>query len=136
MRARPALIALEDRTLVQHCGSDAYANLIEKDDSDAVVAVNQRVNEMLTNGGEPELWEMMSGRNIFTTQRERLDRWLEVTGSRRVVFGHNPHGGARPGIYHGGKAMNFDGGFSRYHRLFRRVSPLSATVAPLPAIGD
>jgi hypothetical protein len=136
MRARPALVTLEDRTLVQHCGSDAYANLIEKDDSDPVVAVNQRVNDMLTNGGEPELWEMMSGRNIFTTQRERLDRWLEVTGSRRVVFGHNPHGGARPGIYHGGKAMNFDGGFSRYHRLFRRVSPLSATAAPLPPIGD
>ena len=136
MRLRPAFVRLEDRTLVQHCGSDAYAILIEKDESDPVVAVNQRVNEMLASGGEPELWEMMSGRNIFTTQRERLDRWLEGTGSRRVVFGHNPHRGARPEIYHGGKAMNFDGAFSRHHRLFRRVSPLSATVAPLPPIGD
>jgi hypothetical protein len=136
MRLRPALVGLEDRTLVQHCGSDAYAILIEKDESDPVVAVNRRVSEMLTNGGEPGLWEMMSGRNIFATQRERLDRWLEVTGSRRVVFGHNPHRGARPEIYHGGKAMNFDGAFSRNHRLFRRASPLSATVAPLPPIGD
>lgn len=136
VRARPALVRLEDRTLVQHCGSDSYAILLEKKETDPVVAVNQRVNEMLSNGGEAELWQMMSGRNIFTTQRERLDRWLEVTGSRRVVFGHNPHGAARPEIYHGGKAMNFDGGFSRYHRLFRRVSPLSATVAPLPPIGD
>jgi hypothetical protein len=136
MRARPALVRLEDRTLVQHCGSDAYAILIEKDESDPVVAVNHRVNEMLANQGEPQLWEMMSGRNIFATRGERLDRWLEVTGSRRVVFGHNPHRGPRPEIYHGGKAMNFDGAFSRHHRLFRRVSPLSASVAPLPPIGD
>jgi hypothetical protein len=136
MRGRPALVRLDDGTLVQHCGSDAYAIVIEKDESDPVVAVNRRVNEMLASGGESELWEMMSGRNIFATQRERLDRWLEVTGSRRVVFGHNPHRGARPEIYHGGKAMNFDGAFSRHHRLFRRVSPLSATVAPLPPIGD
>jgi hypothetical protein len=136
MRLRPALVPLGDRTLVQHCGSDAYAILIEKDESDPVVAVNRRVNEMLSNGGESELWEMMSGRNIFATQRERLDRWLEVTGSRRVIFGHNPHRGARPEIYHGGRAMNFDGAFSRHHRLFRRASPHSATVAPLPPIGD
>ena len=136
MRGRPALVRLEDRSLVQHCGSDAYAILIEKDEPDPVVAVNHRVKEMLANRGEPELWKMMSGRNMFATQRERLDRWLEVTSSRRVVFGHNPHRGARPEIYHGGKAINYDGAFSRHHRLFRRVSPLSASVAPLPPIGD
>ena len=136
LRARPALVRLSDKTLVQHCGNDAYATLLEKDEPDPIVAVNVRVKELLSDGGEPELWEMMSGRNIFTTQRERLDRWLEVTGSRRVVFGHNPHRGARPEIYHGGKAMNFDGGFSRFHQKFRRHTPLGATVAPLPPIGD
>lgn len=136
MRRRPALLRLSDGTLMQHCGSDAYAILIEKADTDPILAVNTRVHELLANGGEPELWDLLSGRNIFTTQPARLDRWLEVTGSRRVVFGHNPHGGSRPEIYHGGRAMNFDGGFSRHHRLFRRHSPLGATVAPLPPIPD
>jgi Calcineurin-like phosphoesterase len=136
LRARPALIRLSDQTLVQHCGNDAYATLLEKDEPDPIVAVNFRVKELLSDGGEPELWEMLSGRNIFTTQPERMDHWLEVTGSRRVVFGHNPHGGAHPEKYHGGKAMNFDGGFSRFHQKFRRHTPLGATVAPLPPIGD
>ena len=74
----------------------------------------------------------MSGRNIFTTQSERLERWLQLTGSRRVVFGHNPHRGARPESYFGGMALNFDGAFSRHHRLYRRPTPPGATVAPLP----
>jgi hypothetical protein len=136
MRERPALLRLPDNTLVQHCGNDAYAILIDKDAPDPVVAVNARVHELLVHGGEGELWELLSGKNIFTTQPARLDRWLQVTGSRRAVFGHNPHGGARPETYHDGKAMNFDGGFSRHHRLFRRHSPLGATVAPLPPIAD
>ena len=133
MRERPALLRLPDGTLAQHCGSDAYAGLLEKDDADPVAAVNARVHELLTNEGEAELWELLSGKNIFPSQPARLDRWLEVTGCRRVVFGHNPHRDSRPEVYHDGKAMNFDGGFSRYHRLFQRRSSLGATVAPLPA---
>jgi len=133
MRERPALVRLPDGTLVQHCGSDAYANLIEKGDPDPVAAINERVDKLLSNGGESELWELMSGKNIFQAQPERLDRWLEVTGSRRVVFGHNPHRDSRPEALHGGKAINFDGGFSRYHRKFQRRSPVGATVAPLPS---
>jgi hypothetical protein len=136
MRERPALLRLPDRTLVQHCGSDAYAALVEKDDADPVAAINGRVHELLANGGEADLWELLSGKNIFTTQPERLDRWLEMTGSSRVVFGHNPHRGSKPEVYHGGKAMNFDGGFSRHHRKFLRQSPLGASVAPLPPMGD
>jgi hypothetical protein len=136
LRARPALIQLPDRTLVQHCGNDAYATLLGKDEPDPIVAINAKVKELLTNEGEPLLWELLSGRNIFTTQPERMDRWLEVTGSRRVIFGHNPHRGARPETYHRGRAINFDGGFSRFHQKFRRHSPLGATVAPLPPIGD
>jgi hypothetical protein len=136
LRRRPALMKLGDNTLVQHCGSDAYGTLVESLEPDPSAAVNARVHRLLSNQGEPELWEAMSGRNIFTTQPERLDRWLAATGSRRVVFGHNPHRSARPEVYHGGKAINFDGGFSRQHRLNRRLSPAGATVAPLPPIAD
>jgi hypothetical protein len=132
LRRRPALMPLPDRTLVQHCGSDSYASLVEKDDADPIESINQGVLDLLESGGESELWDLMSGRNIFTTQPDRLERWLQMTGSRRVVFGHNPHRGARPEAYFGGKALNFDGGFSRHHRLFRHLSPPGATVAPLP----
>jgi len=133
MRERPALLRLPDGTLVQHCGSDSYANLLEKDDPDPVALVNARVRELLVSGGEAELWDLLSGKNIFPSQPLRLQRWLEVTGSRRAVFGHNPHNAARPEVHHDGRAINFDGGFSRYHRKFQRRSPLGATVAPLPA---
>ncbi|HEY4912563.1 MAG TPA: metallophosphoesterase [Candidatus Dormibacteraeota bacterium] len=132
LRDRPALLRLPDSTLVQHCGSDSYANLLEKDDTDPVAAVNAHVHELLITQGEGKLWDLLSGKNIFTNQPLRLERWLEVTGSRRVVFGHNPHGAPRPEEHHDGRAINFDGGFSRYHRKFQRRSPPGATVAPLP----
>jgi hypothetical protein len=130
MRERPALVRLPDRTLVQHCGTDSYALLIEATDPDPVAAVNERVRDLLQHEGEAQLWDLMSGKNIFPTQPERLDRWLEATSSRRVVFGHTPHGGRVPERYHDGKAINFDGALSRGHRKYR-VSPVGATVAPL-----
>jgi hypothetical protein len=132
MRERPALLELPGRTLAQHCGSDSYASLLETHDADPVASVNRRVRELLSDSGEAQLWDLLSGKNIFTDQPFRLDRWLEVTASRRVVFGHNPHRSPRPEVYHDGKAINFDGGFSRFHRKFQRHSPLAATVAPLP----
>jgi hypothetical protein len=132
MRERPALLRLPDRTLVQHCGTDSYAILLEKDASDPVAAINTRVHELLVDGGEAQLWDLLSGKNIFPAQPQRLDRWLDLTGCRRVIFGHNPHRNSRPEVYHGGTAMNFDGGFSRYHSKFQRRSPLGASVAPLP----
>jgi len=132
MRERHALVQLQDRTMVQHCGSDSYALLLEKDAPDPVAAINARVHELLVDGGQAKLWGLMSGKNIFPAQPLRLDRWLELTGSRRVVFGHNPHRNSRPEVYHGGKAINFDGGFSRFHSKFQRRSPLGASVAPLP----
>jgi hypothetical protein len=132
LRLRPAMQRVPDATLVQHCGNDAYATLLEKGDADPIASINSRVQQLLHNGGEAELWELMSGRNIFATSRERLDGWLEVTASRRVVFGHNPHRGPKPDVMHDGKAINFDGAFSRFHRLFRHLSPPGATVGPLP----
>jgi hypothetical protein len=134
MRERPALIRLADRTLVQHCGNDAYGSLIDADDADPVDAINSRVRDLLLHEGEAELWDVMSGPNIFETQALRLDRWLEITNSRRVVFGHKPHASSVPQRYHDGRAINFDGGFSRSHRKFRRATPMGATVAPLAPV--
>lgn len=134
LRLRPAMLRLPDATLVQHCGNDAYATLLESREADPIASINSRVRHLLDKEGEAELWDMMSGRNIFATSRERLEAWLQVTGSRRVVFGHNPHRGPKPDVQQDGKALNFDGGFSSYHRMFRHLSPPGATVAPLPPL--
>src|ERR1700681_2842690 len=121
MRERPALLQLRDSTLVQHCGTDSYALLLEKDATDPVATINARAHQLLLDGGEAQLWDLLSGKNIFPAQPERL-----------VVFGHTPHRGSSPEVHHGGKAINFDGGFSRFHSKFQRRSPLGASVAPLP----
>lgn len=132
LRERPALIRLPDRTLAQHCGNDDCLQLISIVESDPVQEINARVRELLKTGGEPILWDTMSGANVFATQAARLERWLELTNSKRVVFGHKPHRSPTPERYHGGKAINFDGGFSRSHAKHQRRSPVVATVAPLP----
>lgn len=131
MHDRPALARLGDGTLAQHCGHDAYSQLIDGAEADPVSAINDRVRDMLANGGESTLWDILSAPNIFGPQPERLTRWLEATQSRRVVFGHKPHNRPRPEIYHGGRAINFDGGFSRSHVKYRRLNPVGASVAPL-----
>jgi hypothetical protein len=131
MRERPALMKLADGTLAQHCGNDSFASLIEIDISKPIDAINVRVRDLLNNLGEVELWDLLSGANVFEAQPMRLERWLEITSSRRVVFGHKPHGGPVPKSSHDGRAINFDGGFSRSHHKNRRSSPMSATVAPL-----
>jgi hypothetical protein len=130
LKARPLLLKLEDGTLIQHCGNDDYRLLLGEEKSDAVGTINTNGRFVLQAGDAHLLWEVMSGRGVFATQPERLDRWLELTGSRRVVFGHTPHHEARPASYHGGKAINYDGGLARYH--YRRPAPLQASVGPLP----
>ncbi|MFI5281738.1 MAG: metallophosphoesterase [Candidatus Dormibacterales bacterium] len=132
LRTRPGLLTLADGTLVQHAGHDGYQTLIAAGDSDPAGSANTRIRELLGGGGEAELWDMISARNIFPTQPARLDRWLEITGSHRVVFGHTPHRGSKPESYHGGRALNYDGGLSRWHRQHRHLNPVGATVAPLP----
>ncbi len=131
MRERPAVLQLADSTLVQHCGNDGYAALIEVDDPHPIDGINARVRDLLVHEGESKLWDLLSGPNIFETQPMRLERWLEMTSARRVVFGHKPHGGSVPQRYHQDRAINFDGGLSRGHRKYRRASPVGATVAPL-----
>lgn len=131
MKTRPLMLRLEDGTLVQHSGNDAYLELAGAGEPRLVEKVNARARELLRAGGEEELWLLLSSPNVFETQPSRLERWLELTRSRRVVFGHKPHGGAAPGRYHGGKALNFDGGLSRAHRLYRKHAPVAASVGPL-----
>jgi len=126
IRERPALMKLSDGTLIQHCGNDAYLRIESTVDS-----INRRVKELLRSGDEPLLWDLLSSANIFETQPARLDRYLDLMQGRRVVFGHKPHGGSKPMRYHGGKAINFDGGLSTSHRLFRRGAPQAASVGPL-----
>lgn len=130
-RQRPALLKLEDGTLVQHCGSDAYLEL-----GATVRQINDRTRDLMKKGGEGKLWELLSGANVFEVQEHRLERWLELMNCRRAVFGHKPHRGTRPAIFYGGKAINFDGGLSRSHRLHQRGAPITASVAPLEEIGD
>jgi hypothetical protein len=131
--ARPALLHLPDQTLVQHCGHDGYAHLIEGDQSDNIDAINSRVHDLLIDGGEAELWDVLSAKNVFAQQPDRLRAWLQATNSRRVVFGHTPHQRSTPEKYHDGLAINFDGAFSRSHK-HRRSSPISASVAPLDVL--
>lgn len=126
MRERPAALKLNDGTIVQHCGNDAYLDL-----GAGTEEMNRRTCELLAVGGEPELWSLLSGPNIFESQPRRLDRYLEITHSRRAVFGHKPHRASRPAAYHGGRALNYDGGLSRTHRLHRRGAPVQASVGPL-----
>jgi hypothetical protein len=130
MKARPLLLKLEDGTLVQHCGNDDYRLLLGEDRSDPVRTINTNGHLVLEAGDSHLLWDVMSGKGVFATQRDRLDRWLELTGSRRVVFGHTPHHQREPAFYHGGKAINYDGGLARVH--YRRSAPLAASVGPLP----
>jgi hypothetical protein len=134
LRDRPALVQLSDETLVQHCGHDGYSRLIDKNDAEVINAINSRARDLLMHAGEAELWDVLSARNIFDQQPDRLFRWLEATKSRRVVFGHTPHNNRTPAIYHSGKAINVDGVFSRSHMKYRRHGPIGASVVPLDAL--
>ena len=134
LHARPAMVKLEDETLVQHCGHDGYARWTGSDQRDAVANVNERVRELLSDEREGELWDVLSAKNVFEQQPLRLESWLLATNSRRVVFGHAPHRSHRPQSYHGGRAINFDGALSRSHRKHARASPVTASVAPLDAL--
>lgn len=131
LRERPALLRLEDGTLMQHCGHDGYRLLLDGSEDDPLGAVNTGVHELLGSGGEDRLWDLMSKRNVFDADPYRLESWLEAMRARRAVFGHTPHMSPKPESYHGGRALNYDGGLAR-SGPGRRGSPLGATVAPLP----
>ena len=126
VRSRPALRKLQDGTVVQHCGNDSYLEL-----RNDIEAINATVAGHLDSGSERLLWDLLSSPNVFESEPVRLERYLDELHGTRVVFGHKPHGLPTPGRYHGGKAVNFDGGLSRAHRLYRRRAPAAASVGPL-----
>lgn len=126
---QPVMLRIDDGTLVQHCGHDGYARWLNADDP--IASVNQKVSDLLMTGGEAEVWDVLSAKNVFAQQPLRLREWLQATQCRRVVFGHTPHQNREPEVYHDGLAINFDGGFSRTHRKRQRTSPIGASVAPL-----
>jgi hypothetical protein len=103
LRDRPAVLKLDDGTLLQHCGNDAYLEL-----GSAPAEVNAHINQLLRAGAEDRLWGLLSGANVFEEQRTRLDQYLERMQARRAIFGHKPHRGAKPAIFHGGAAINFE----------------------------
>src|SRR3989442_1023315 len=128
LKTRPLMIKLRDGTLVQHCSNDDYRMLLGNDESGAVNAINSKASLVLEAGDAHLLWEVMSGKGVFATQPERLERWLQLTGCRRVVFGHTPHRNATPARYHGGKAINFDRGPTRWHGMKYGMGLLASAV--------
>jgi hypothetical protein len=132
MRRRPALLKLEDGTLVQHSDNDLYSRLLDPAATDKVQSVNDETCRLLASGGEAVLWDILSPGLVFRNSRSRLERWLTAMGARRVVHGHKPHQAKHPDSYHDGLAIDFDGGLGRYGKnRYRRLQPLEASVAPL-----
>lgn len=133
LRRRPAMLMLEDRTLVQHCDSDELGGLILASDPDPVEAINTEVCRLLQAGDTEPLVRRMTSRGVFRQQPLRLEAWLRRTGARRVVHGHTPHRQRQPDVYADGKAICFDGGMGRWGRpgAFRGGSS-TGSVAPLP----
>lgn len=111
LRERPAVVRLGDGTLVQHCGNDSLLELGAEVD-----AINGAVSQHLNADGERLLWDLLSSPNVFEAQPARLQTYLERMRGRRVAFGHKPHRGRGPAVFHGGAALNFE-----------------KNVAPLPA---
>jgi hypothetical protein len=132
LRRRPALLKLEDATLVQHSDSDLYSRLLDPSAPDPVTSINEETCRLLSSGGEAVLWDILSPGLIFRNSRSRLERWLATMDARRVVHGHKPHQARRPEAYHDGLAIDFDGGLGRYGKnRYRRLQPIDASVAPL-----
>lgn len=128
LKERPALHWVDRDTLAQHCDSDALGRLAR-----TVEGINQEVRQLLRAHETQLLWDLMTPRAVFQKQPLRLDSWLGLTGAKRVVHGHTPHQQARPQVYAEGRAVNFDGGFSRFGGArYRRRTPDAASVSPLP----
>lgn len=138
MRARPLLLRLNDGTLLQHSDNDLYKKLLHRElaaaqDSDPVAAINAEGRRLMESGDEMALWEILTPGLVFRTSRRRLEEWLQLTGSRRLVHGHKPHGRLRPDTYQYGLVVNFDGGLGRFGRSrYSRQGPIEASVGPIP----
>jgi len=133
VRSLPAMLMLDDGTLVQHTDDDAYAQL-----GSSVETVNDEMGALLaTPGGVRGALRYTIGRNGFDDVA-RLERYLELFRARRVVHGHTPHWHETPLIKHEGRVLGYDGRFSRYWSRGdgEPSGPIGATVALLPAAGE
>lgn len=131
LRALPFLVELEDGTLAQHTDDDRYAEI-----GDSVESVNTAVHAWLaTRGGAFQSLRYTIGRHGFDDP-QRLRRYLEHFGVRRVVHGHTPHWDAAPIALHGGLVLGYDGRFSRFwgRAAGEEPGPIGATVAILPPL--
>ena len=131
LRALPMLIKLEDGTLAQHTDDDRYAEI-----GNTVDEVNAAAHGWLaTNGGAFQSLWFTIGRHGFDDP-DRLQRYLDHFGVRRVVHGHTPHWDEAPVSLHGGLAVGYDGRFSRYwgRAEGEEAGPIGATVALLPPL--
>jgi hypothetical protein len=131
--SRPALLMLDDGTLVQHCDSDELGALVPAAASDTVMSVNREVGRLLAAGDTQPLVDRMTSRGVFRRHPLRLRAWLKRTGARRVVHGHTPHRGRLPDVYAHGLAICYDGGLGRWGRPGAfRGGALTGSVGPLP----
>jgi hypothetical protein len=133
LRALPLLLKLPDGTLAQHTDTDAYARLGASADD-----INAAARRLLSTGGEADLNDILSAGGVFRRSPERLAAWLQTHQATRLIHGHTPHGRPRPDAYQSGRAISYDGGFSRYYgsRYRRGSRQPSATVGPLPPLVD
>lgn len=129
LRALPFLVELQDGTLAQHTDDDRYAEI-----GGTVEEVNAAVRAWLAApGGAFQSLRYTIGRHGFDDP-DRLRRYLDHFGVRRVVHGHTPHWDEVPIAFHGGLAVGFDGRFSRFwgRAEGEEPGPIGATVALLP----
>jgi hypothetical protein len=131
IRTRPLMLLLDDGTLVQHTDHDNIADL-----GGTIDEVNTAARDALAEpGGLQRLLPYTIGRHAFD-EPHRLDAHLRRYGARRVVHGHTPHWHDHPDSRHDGRAVGFDGRFSRYwaREPGEANGPVEATVALLPPL--
>lgn len=141
LAARPLLLRLGDGTIAQHADTDLYDRLVDLDQRsarrDPVIAINAAGASLMQSGDEALLASVLSSAGVFRQRPDRLQTWLDKVVGRRVIHGHSPHRARQPDQYAGGRAVAFDGNFSRFvGGRFSHQGPVAATVAPLPPLVD
>ncbi len=133
IRSRPIMLQLEDGTLVQHTDTDVY--LSHGTTLDEVNAWGRSCLDR--DGGVFELLPSISKRHAFDDP-DRTKEYLAAFDAPRIVHGHTPCGaGDAPAVRWNGKALCYDGRFSRYWRRSdeeQEAGPVEATVGLLPPL--
>src|SRR5260370_16909509 len=88
LRERPALVRLHDGTLIQHCGHDGYSRWMKADASDPSASIVARARDLSMQGGDPELWEVLTPPKVFNQQPNRLQQRLQPTNIHPLLSCH------------------------------------------------